>query len=159
MLRSLLTVGLIAACSTPTVAQVTDVEQMPERFIEHFRRGDLGALTSLFALDISYIPIVGPRRLDDVQEVSGYYGKVFSESRARNITFRNVRWKKMDDVAVRTADVVIDLELLDGSKRSTPSRVSFVYQQGPSGWKIAHFHGSPISVPGTGTSAGPQSGR
>jgi hypothetical protein len=44
--RRLLAIGLAAACSTPSIAQVTDVEQMPERFIELFRQGDLPALTA-----------------------------------------------------------------------------------------------------------------
>lgn len=155
MCRALLIVGLTAAWCTSAAAQIMDVEQIPDRFIELFRQGDLDALTGLFAPDASFVPIVGPARLDNVDGIRGYFKRVFDGSRSRDMAFSNVRWQKYGDIVVRSADVVIRQALLDGRQVANPVRVTFVYQNSPQGWRIVHYHGSgqpsPAPNPATGS--------
>jgi uncharacterized protein (TIGR02246 family) len=145
--------------SSQAVAQVKQVEEMPTRFIEVFRQGDLPALIALFAPDASYIPTVGKSPFDGIEGIRGYYGNVFKNSKSRNITFTNERWQKYGDIVVRSADIVIHQDLLDGQSRDTPSRVSFVCQKGADGWRIAHHHGSMLSTPLTTSTVSTQSTR
>jgi len=151
MCRAWLIAGLTAAWwCTPAAAQIKEVEQIPDRFIELFRQGDLDALTGLFASDASFVPIVGPARLDSADGIRGYFKRVFDGSRSRDMAFSNVRWQKYGDIVVRSADVVIRQVLLDGRQVANPVRVTFVYRDSPQGWHIVHYHGSgqPSPVPG-----------
>lgn len=156
MLRVLFLAGMVTVTSLQAVAQVKQVEEMPTRFIELFQQGDLPALIALFAPDASYIPTVGKSRFDGIEGIRGYFGNVFKNSKSRNITFTNERWQKFGDIVVRSADIVIHQELLDGQSRDTPSRVSFVYQKGADGWRIVHHHGSMPSMPIPTSSASTQ---
>jgi ketosteroid isomerase-like protein len=70
-LRTFFLAATLALTSLQAVALVKEVEEMPTRFIESFRQGDLPALIGWFAPDASYIPTAGKSRFDGVEGIRG----------------------------------------------------------------------------------------
>ncbi|NML17118.1 YybH family protein [Azohydromonas caseinilytica] len=135
----LLACGLFAG---GTAAQVADVEQLPQLYIEAYRNGDADRIASLFAPDASFIPLLALPRLQGRDAIRAYYRRSITNSRSRNITPTNQLVQAYGDVVVRSADIRIDQELLDGRQVATLARVSFVYRREPQGWLIVHHHQS-----------------
>jgi uncharacterized protein (TIGR02246 family) len=147
MLRALLvalTISLLPA--TLSAAQSDSVppelERVTERFLDHFRDGDLEALAGLFAQDASYVPIAGAARINGRDGIRGYYQRVFANSKSRSITPLQVRWQRFGDLAIRSADARIDQVLPNGNSASTPARITFVYRLHRGEWTIVHHHSS-----------------
>ena len=134
--------SLLAVASTFALAQVADVEQLPQAYIEAYRNGDADRIASLFAPDASFIPLLALPRLQGRDAIRAYYQRSIDNSRSRDITPSNQRVQAYGDVVVRSADIRIDQALLDGRQVATQARVSFVYKREPQGWFIVHHHQS-----------------
>lgn len=143
MSRNALALGFVVLCliASPVAAgPVTEVEQVPGAFRNAFKTGDLDGITALYAPDASFLPTVGPARLDGRDAIRGYYQRVFANSKSRDIIPANERWQKFGDIVVRSNDVRIEQELADGRAVVTLARLSTVYQRGPSGWLIVNMN-------------------
>lgn len=139
--------ALLAACSglpqpSGSAGGVRDAAQLPGIYIEAYRDGDAARIASLFAPEATFIPLLPVPRFQGPEAVRAYYQRAISNTRSRSITPSNEMVQDYGDTIVRTADIVIDQELLDGRKVATPARVSFVYQRGRDGWRIVHHHQS-----------------
>jgi uncharacterized protein (TIGR02246 family) len=145
------TVGCLLVCaglvSIPVGAQVPDVEQLPQVYIEAYRAGDADRIASLFSTDASFIPLLALPRLQGRDAVRSYYQKSISNTKSRDITPTNQRVQDYGDMVVRSADIRIDQELLDGRRVATQARVTFVYRREPGGWLIVHHHQSVQPLP------------
>ncbi len=142
--------ALAAFCLSQAFAQSPlppELEQMPDRFVEYFRQGNLEGIVGLFAPDASYIAIAGPALLEGHHGVRGYYQKIFAGSKSRDITALSYRWQMLDDIAIRSADVMIDQQLADGTAMDTRARITFVYRRDGAAWRIVHHHGSQQPAP------------
>jgi hypothetical protein len=83
-----------------------------------------------------------PARLGSADSTRGYFKRVFDGSKSCDMAFNNEQGQKYDNIMVRSADVVIRQELLDGRQVANPGRVTFVYRNSPQRWHIVHYHGS-----------------
>lgn len=121
---------------------------MTDRFIDAFRRGDLAAMMALHATDAVFLPTVGAFRLIGHEQISGYYRRSFGNSRARNITAGDEHWQMLgNDVALRSAQVRIEVEANDGRVQVTPSRLSVTFRREGDGWLIQQMHSCQQAAP------------
>ena len=144
-MRVLAAAFLLAALSLQALAQSgapKDLEPLSDRFDEFFRQGNLEGIVALFAPDASYVPLVGPARLDGHAGVREHYQRSFAGSRSRDITTLSQRWQLAGDLAIRTADVLIEQQPLEGAAIDTRARITLVYRRQAEGWRIVHHHGS-----------------
>ncbi|WP_157268985.1 YybH family protein [Azohydromonas aeria] len=139
-----LSATFLAACclATSAFAQATSADQLPQLYIEAYRNGDADRIAALFSADATFIPLLPLPRLTGRDAIRAYYQRALSSSRSRNITPSNQQVQAYGEVVVRSAEVRIDQELLDGREVSTRARVSFVYKREPQGWLIVHHHQS-----------------
>ena len=149
--------ALSSLCTVPVSAQVADVQQLPEVYIEAYRAGDAERIASLFSSDASFIPLLALPRLQGREAVKAYYQRAISNTRSRNITPSNQRVQDYGNVVVRSADIRIDQELLDGRQVATQARVTFVYKREADGWLIVHHHQSVQPVPAAAAASAPHS--
>lgn len=144
-------VNCLLACAglvnTPAWAQVPDVEQLPQVYIAAYRAGDADRIASLFSTDATFIPVLALPRLQGRDAVRSYYEKAIANTKSRDITPSNERVQDYGDMVVRSADIRIEQELLDGRRVATQARVSFVYRREPGGWLIVHHHQSVQPLP------------
>jgi uncharacterized protein (TIGR02246 family) len=132
----------LLVASPVALAQIADVEQVPEIYVQAYRDGDAARIASLFASDASFIPLLPLPRMEGRDAVRGYYAKSIANTKARNITPTNQRVQSFGDIVVRSADIRIDQEFHDGRTAATQARVTFVYRREPGGWLIVHHHQS-----------------
>ncbi len=143
-----LAAGCVAPHQGPSAAgAIRDPGRIPQMYIDAYRNGDAQAIASLFAADATFIPLLPMARFAGPEPVRAYYQRAIANSRSRNITPSNELVQDYGDVIVRTSDIVIDQETLDGRKLATPARVTFVYRRDRDGWRIVHHHQSVRPAP------------
>lgn len=142
----------------PASGGVQDVQQVPQLYIDAYRDGDARRIASLFSPDATFVPLLSMPRFQGRDAVQAYYQRAIASSKSRGITPTSQTLQDFGDVVVRTADIRIDQELLDGRKVVTPARVTFVYRRDRNGWLIVHHHqsvqpASPQPAPSSAASA------
>lgn len=120
------------------VAQVSDLEDVPQRFYSYFNKGDAEGIASLYSEDATFYSDAEPQLIIGRQNIEKYFENLFSGASSYRLEPLESHWQKYEKFAVRTANANVYMELKDGKKIGIPLRASYVYEKVPKGWFIIH---------------------
>lgn len=133
-------VALLCAFGLPlqALAQVENLEEVPQRIYTYYNKGDAAGMASLYAEDATFYPDTGTRLITGRQGIREYFRDVFDSASSHRLEPLQGHWQRYEHFAVRSATANVYMELKDGKKIGIPLRATYVYQKGPQGWLIVH---------------------
>lgn len=134
-------VGLLLFSLGPmpyTVAQVPELEDVPQRFYSYFNKGDAAGLASLYSEDATFYSNTEPQLIVGRQNIKKYFENLFSGANSYRLEPLQSHWQKYQEFAVRSATANVYMELKDGKKIGIPLRATYVYQKEPKEWLVIH---------------------
>ncbi len=133
-------VALLWAFGLPlqALAQVQELDEMPQRFYTYYNKGDAAAIASLYAQDATLYPNTGTQRIIGREDIQQYFRDIFDSANSYRLEPLEGHWQRYGHFAVRSSTANVYMEMKDGKKIGIPLRASYVYQRGPQGWLIVH---------------------
>ena len=140
-------VALLCVFGLPlqALAQVENLEEMPQRFYTYYNKGDAAAMASLYAEDATLYPNTGTQLIIGRQEIKEYFRHIFDSANSYRLEPLEGHWQQYEHFAVRSSTANVYMEMKDGKKIGIPLRATYVYQKGPQGWLIVHQQATRLS--------------
>jgi ketosteroid isomerase-like protein len=129
----------------PALAQVQDLDEIPQRFYSYYNKGDAAGIASLYAEDATLYPNTGTELIIGRQGIKEYFRNIFDSANSYRLEPLEGYWQQYEYFAVRSSTANVYMELKDGKKIGIPLRATYVYQRGPQGWLIVHQQATRLS--------------
>jgi uncharacterized protein (TIGR02246 family) len=138
---------LIAALVTLSAVQAgprEDAFQVVERWSKAFADADVDGIAGLYSPNALFFGTLDKTLTTQPADIRKYFERALLAGRPRTAVLREHSIAALSDSVVVVTGLDAVTATREGQVISAAGRVSFVLEKQPSGWKIVHFHRSPL---------------
>lgn len=144
MRRNLLLIALLACLSTAQAGPREDALQVVERWSKAFADADVDGITGLYSGNALFFGTLDKTLTTQTADIRKYFERALLTGRPRTAVLREHSVAVLSDTVVVITELDTVTATRDGQTISAPGRTTFVVERQLTGWKIAHFHRSPV---------------
>ena len=140
-------VVLVAAVISMSLAQAgpkEDALQVVEKWAKAFGDADVDGITNLYAPNALFFGTLDKTLTTQPADIRKYFERALLTGRPRTAVLREHSVAIIGDSVVVVTGLDTVTGTRDGQVISAAGRITFVLEKLPSGWKIIHFHRSPV---------------
>lgn len=142
--KNLFVIALLAFASTGHAGPREDALRVVEQWSRAFADADVEGITGLYSSNALFYGTLDKSLTTQPADIRKYFERALFSGRPRTAVLREHSVSVLSDEVVVIAGLDTVTGTRDGQVVSAPGRVSFVIQKQPAGWKIVHFHRSPV---------------
>lgn len=142
--KNLFVIALLAFASTGHAGPREDALRVVEQWSKAFADADVDGITGLYSSNALFYGTLDKSLTTQPADIRKYFERALFSGRPRTAVLREHSVSVLSDEVVVIAGLDTVTGTRDGQVVSAPGRVSFVIQKQPAGWKIVHFHRSPV---------------
>src|SRR5262245_12713879 len=144
MRKTLLLAALVACLPMAEAGSREDALLVVDKWSRAFADADVDGITNLYSPNALFFGTFDKTLTTQTADIRKYFERALLTGRPRTATLH----EHSVAVAPHTVVVVTGLDTgtgtRDGQTVSAPGRITFVIDKQASGWKIVHFHRSPV---------------
>lgn len=144
MSKHLLLVVLLTCSLSANAGPREDALAVVEKWSKAFAEADVDGITSLYSSTPLFFGTLDKTLTTQTPDVRKYFERALLSGRPRTAALREHSVAVISDTVVVIAGLDTVTGTRDGQTVSAPGRVSFVIEKQQAGWKIVHFHRSPV---------------
>jgi uncharacterized protein (TIGR02246 family) len=140
-------VVLIAALISLSPAQAgprEDALHVVEKWSKAFADADVDGITNLYAPGALFFGTLDKTLTTQPADIRKYFERALLTGRPRTAAMREHGVAVLGDSVVVVTGLDTVTATREGQVISAPGRITFVLEKQPSGWRIVHFHRSPV---------------
>lgn len=144
MRKTLLITALLAVLHPVYAGPREDAVQVVERWAKAFTDAEVDVIAGLYAPNATFFGTLDKTLTTQTADIRKYFERALLTGRPRTATLREHSVTVLSDTVVIVAGLDTVTATRDGQTVSAPGRVTFVIERQSTGWKIVHFHRSPV---------------
>ena len=137
-------VAMLACALSAHAGPREDALQVVEKWSRAFAEADVDGITSLYSSNALFFGTLDKTLTTQTSDIRKYFERALLTGRPRTAVLREHSVAVISDAVVVIAGLDTVTGTRDGQTVSAHGRISFVIEKQPIGWKIVHFHRSPI---------------
>ena len=112
--------------------------------VKAFADADVDGITGLYSGNALFFGTLDKTLTTQTADIRKYFERALLTGRPRTAVLREHSVAVLPDTVVVITGLDIVTATRDGQTISAPERTAFVVERQLTGWKIAHFHRSPV---------------